>query len=105
MNFFSNEAPSLLTDTITSKVILDGWNLASITSRAQRTLYQARALHRFAGRSNNTLVIIKNKADLARLSDARASGEVVVGGLLGIEGLHALDDDFNNVQVFFDAGS
>jgi microsomal dipeptidase-like Zn-dependent dipeptidase len=30
--------------------------------------------------------------------------EKVVGGLLGIEGAHALDGDINNVEILFDAG-
>ena len=104
LNFEKNKAPSLLTDSITSKAILDGWPLASITSRLQRTLFQAKSLHEFAARSNGALMLIKSKRDLALLEDARAQGRPVVGGLLGIEGLHALDDSFASVKVIFDAG-
>ena len=111
----TNAAPSLLTDTITTKAILEGWSVDSVTSRAGRTMFQVEQLHRFAAGSKGALKIIKTKKDLRELIAQReqedergkqegAKVERTVGALLGIEGLHALDDKFENVQRFFEGG-
>ena len=83
----------------------------SIISRAARTLFQTHRLHDFAAKSNGTLRVIRTKAelrDLIRLREEHRENpigkEPVVGAMLGIEGLHALDDKFENVAAFFSAG-
>ena len=88
-------------------------------------MFQARALHEAAARSSGEMVVVKSKKDLAALHAAREQGkvcrcncllaylpfefaphvQVVIGGLLGIEGLHCLEDDIDNVAKFFDAGT
>jgi membrane dipeptidase len=75
-------------------------NLSSLTGRA---VFQAGKLHQFAERSDGKFVVIKSKKDLANFLERRKT-EKVVGGFLGIEGLHALDGKPENVDVLFDAG-
>eukprot|EP01087_Luapelamoeba_hula_P024603 TRINITY_DN9434_c0_g1_i1.p1 TRINITY_DN9434_c0_g1~~TRINITY_DN9434_c0_g1_i1.p1 ORF type:complete len:460 (-),score=57.98 TRINITY_DN9434_c0_g1_i1:30-1253(-) len=105
-NIERNNAPSALTDTLTFKTIAEGWGYKSITSRAERTLFQARRLYDVAARlRNDTLFVIESASQLRDYMKLRESrGNTVTAGFLGIEGLHALDGDLANVDVFFNAG-
>jgi membrane dipeptidase len=75
-------------------------NLTSLTGRA---VFQAKKLHQFAEKSSGKFVVIESKKDLQNFLERRKT-EKVVGGFLGIEGLHALDGKPENVDVLFDAG-
>lgn len=75
-------------------------NLSSLTKRA---LFQAANLHKYADESNGKLVVIKTKTDLKNFLERRKT-EKIVGGFLGIEGAHALDEKLENVDILFDAG-
>lgn len=75
-------------------------NLSSLTKRA---LWQAGNLHRYAEKSHDKLVIVKNKKDLREFLERRKT-EKIAGGWLGIEGAHALDGDLGNIDVLYDAG-
>jgi microsomal dipeptidase-like Zn-dependent dipeptidase len=68
-----------------------------------RAAFHADRLRRADARSD-ALMLIASRADLARLIAARERGEDVVGGLLAIEGLHALDGDLANVEDLYDRG-
>lgn len=48
--------------------------------------------------------MIKTRGDLETLLSDRASGQIVVGGLLGIEGAHALEGDIANLDKLMAAG-
>jgi len=75
-------------------------NLFGLTKRA---LWQARMLHEYAAKSGGKLIVIRSKKDLSAFVERRKT-EKIVGGLLGIEGAHALDGRLENVDVLFDAG-
>ncbi len=75
-------------------------NLFSLTKRA---LFQAKKLHEYAAGSQGKLVVIENKRDLAAYLERRKTAEITAGWL-GIEGAHALDGKFENVDVLYDAG-
>jgi microsomal dipeptidase-like Zn-dependent dipeptidase len=67
-------------------------------------VYQAGRLAATAERSNGRLTIVRSAADVDWLLARRSAGDSVVGGLLAIEGAHALDGDPANVDRLFDAG-
>jgi len=69
-----------------------------------RAFQQAARLRAFAERSNDSLVLLRTRADLARHLEARRGGSRSVGALLGIEGAHAMEGDLDNVDAFYDAG-
>ena len=48
--------------------------------------------------------MIKTRGDLETLLSDRAAGQIVVGGLLGIEGAHALEGDIANLDKLMAAG-
>lgn len=100
-NYERNEADS---DRITLLAVGQRWPAATWRSLKERTLYQAEKLRRAAARSGGTLTIIRTAADLERFLARRAENPELVAGLLAIEGLHALEDQFTNVDVFFEAG-
>jgi len=116
MNFDSNPEPSLLRDSMTLKVIAERWGWPSVASRAQRTLFQARSLFHLAQRSNGLISVITNQSTLWNYVQRRdklissfgqtaiPQQERITSGLLSIEGLHAMDDDIANINIFFEAG-
>ncbi len=69
-----------------------------------RALLHAERLQDSIARSNGALVPIRSRAELEALVARRATDPRVVGGLLGIEGAHALGDDPANVEAMFRAG-
>jgi membrane dipeptidase len=60
-------------------------------SRTSRALNQAEFLHRTARNSGGRLTVIQSRADLDSFLQRRRADRQIVGGLLGIEGAHALD--------------
>lgn len=101
MNYDQNTGD---TDQITQLVIAQRWPIRTWGSLLERALYQSEKLHRAAERYPRELTVVKSADDIVRLLTARVAGEQVVGGLLAIEGLHALEGDVENVQTLYDAG-
>ena len=91
-------------DRVTPLVVAQAWPPRTWTSALERALYQAARLHELARRSEGRLVVVRTRADLDELLAARAGGSAPVGGLLAIEGAHALEGDLANLDALFDAG-
>jgi membrane dipeptidase len=91
-------------DDIAFVALVQGWPSATFRSLLARAEHQARRLNLMALGSGGSLMIIRSASDLERLVARRAAGERVVGGLLAIEGAHALDGDVANVDRLFAAG-
>jgi microsomal dipeptidase-like Zn-dependent dipeptidase len=73
--------------------------------RLARAEHLAWRLRDAADRSDGHLLLVRSGADLGDLRARRAAGaRDVVGGLLAIEGAHALDDDLANVARLDAAG-
>jgi membrane dipeptidase len=106
MSFVENDRPTMLADP----VLLLGpigqqWGLDSLTSLAARVVAQSAALHRFAAASDGALRIVRTRRDLADYVEARRDADgAITAGYLGIEGLHALDGNLNNVDLFYRLG-
>ena len=100
-NYNSNAGDS---DQISLLVKLQLWPRRTWSSLLQRALYQAEKLNAAAARDPSRLTVIKSRTDLAALLTRRQRGESVVGGLLAIEGAHALEGDLANLQKLKDAG-
>ncbi|MBU2981837.1 membrane dipeptidase [Lentibacter algarum] len=91
-------------DNITLLAFGQLWPMRTWGSIYERAIYQAEKLHRFEERSEGRLKVIKTRADLDAVLAARAKGTEVVGGILGVEGLHPLEGDISNLKGLFDAG-
>ncbi|MBO9412833.1 MULTISPECIES: membrane dipeptidase [unclassified Ruegeria] len=101
-NYEANSADAF--DNITLLAIGQLWPLRTWDSLMQRAVYQAEKLHQFEAASGGKLKVVKSRSDLEDVLAARANGQDVVGGILGIEGAHALEGDLTNLDALFDAG-
>ncbi|WP_204114922.1 dipeptidase [Shimia biformata] len=101
-NYDQNSSDAM--DNITLLAVGQLWPPRTWQSIFERAVFQAEKLHEFEARSNGTLHIIRNRADLENVLKRREAGETVVGGLLGIEGSHPLEGRIENLQKLQDAG-
>lgn len=92
------------TDQITMLAFAQHWPFKSLSSLKERALYQSQKLHEFEEKSDGAFTIVKSKSDLTKFIAARAAGEKITAGFLGIEGAQVLEGDIKNVKVMFDAG-
>jgi len=79
------------------------WPVRTWTSRLERALYQARKLRRTVDRDDK-LTLIRTRADLDRTLARRNDAPTVLGTLLAVEGLHALEGEAANVDTLVDVG-
>ncbi|MBU3029918.1 dipeptidase [Paracoccus marinaquae] len=101
-NYDQNSAAA--PDNITPLFIGQLRPVESWFSLKERALVQARALRNMAARDSDRLRVIRTRADLAAVLEARAGGQQVLGAILGSEGSHPLEGDPGNLEVLFDAG-
>lgn len=73
-------------------------------SLRERALVQAEALARAVEEAPDRLRLIRTRADLQAVLDARAGGQPVLGALLGSEGAHPLEGNLANLEVLYGAG-
>jgi membrane dipeptidase len=91
-------------DDISLVALVQGWPRATRRSLLARALYQADRLASTANRSGGKLRVIRSVADLDALLTIRSTDRSVVGGLLSVEGAHALDDDITHLTRLEGAG-
>jgi len=92
------------TDDITKLAILQRWPIRSWFSLKQRSLHQARVLHKIARKSSGKFSIIKTRSDLKAYLDRRQNDQQITAGLLGLEGAQALEGKIENVDRLYKAG-
>lgn len=102
MNIDANSGDTL--DNITLLAVAQLQPPRTWTSLLQRSLHHAQKLEQAAENSQGRLMLVRTKADLTRLLEARAAGQQVTGALFSVEGLHNLEGDFAGVEALFDAG-
>ncbi len=78
--------------------------LRSWFSLRERALVPAAARARAAEPAPGQLRLIRTRADLQAVLDARAGGQRILGAVLGSEGAHPLEGDIANLDVLHDAG-
>lgn len=91
-------------DNITLLALAQRWPIATWGNLTARALHQSDKLHGFVAQSRGALTVILDRKSLEMLLQRRASGENIVGAVLGTEGSHALDGDIANVKKLYDAG-
>jgi microsomal dipeptidase-like Zn-dependent dipeptidase len=85
-------------DDISLVALVQGWPRSTWRSLLARAEYLAGRLEATADRSDGRFRLVRSVADLDALLAARTTDPTIVGGLLSIEGAHALDDDLANVE-------
>jgi len=101
-NYDENSAEAF--DNITLLAVGQLWPLRTWGSIYERALFQAEKLHDFEARSEGRLKVIRTREDLDAVIAAREGGTDVVGGILGVEGLHPLEGDIEKLGGLFEAG-
>lgn len=96
-------------DNITLLAVTQLWPPATWNSLTQRALFQAKKLDECAARVPDQFRVVTSQTELSRALSLRTKmknkGETgLVIGMLGIEGLHALEGKLENIQVLYDAG-
>lgn len=81
-----------------------GWPVSTRNSRLQRALYQADKLAGFVEASAGKLAFVRNQQDLKSLLQQRALLKPVVGALLSLEGVHALEGALENIELLYQRG-
>jgi len=79
------------------------WPVRTWTSRLERARYQAQKLRRATARDEK-LLLLRTQADLDTLLARRTEDSAVMGTLLAVEGLHALEGTVDKVDTLVDAG-
>ncbi|HUF74729.1 MAG TPA: dipeptidase [Longimicrobiales bacterium] len=101
MNIESNTADS---DLITWLALAQAWPPRTWDSLLQRALHQAAKLESAAAASAGRLVIVRDREDLDDLLRRHRADPEIVGGVLGIEGAHALEGELASVDALFAHG-
>ena len=91
------------TDNVRTLAMANRWPIDTWYSLVNRAIYQSEVLHEASVASAN-LTIIKNKGDLDYFLKLRNSNSYLIGGLLSIEGLQALEGKLSNLEVLYDNG-
>ncbi|SFB58951.1 dipeptidase [Algoriphagus aquimarinus] len=91
-------------DNITPLTIAKGEYPANWFSLINRTLSQSEKLADFIQEEEGKAIFVRNKADFQRLIEARKADKSIIGGMLGIEGAHALEGKIENLDRAFEAG-
>jgi microsomal dipeptidase-like Zn-dependent dipeptidase len=73
-------------------------------SRMQRALFQANKLRIASKSSDGQFMLIRTRKDLSTLLKKRRRGRKVIGAMLSLEGLHALEGDTKNLDKLYQAG-
>jgi len=102
LNYDKNAADAF--DNITALVMAQLWPMRTWGNLTERALYQAEKLAAVQVAVPESLKIIRTIDDLEEVLQRRASGEMIVGGMLGIEGAHPLEGDLANLLRLESAG-
>jgi membrane dipeptidase len=100
LNYLSNSADS---DNITLLAAANRWPLQSWFSLYHRALHQSELL-KTAVQNSSQLEFIQTQDDLNYFLRLRKNNSYKIGAILSIEGLHALEGDFQNLNGLFEAG-
>ena len=101
MNFDNNTGD---TDQITIPYILSGSPISSWFNLTERALKQCNDLAKFEKKSEGKFRIIKSVSDLKKYASDKQKDPNITAGMLGIEGMHALNAKIENVDKLYDAG-
>lgn len=91
-------------DNITLLNIAQGRPISNWFSLMNRTLNQSKKLEDFGNDFGESFIFIRSKEDLNKLIEARKTNRNIIGGLLGIEGAHALEGKLENLEKAYEAG-
>lgn len=102
INFEHNAASQ--PDLLTLLAFGQRWPRRTWGSLLERALYMAEQVKMLEVRSNGRFRLIRSAPDLQTLIQDRQTQPDLVGGLLALEGIHALEGSLANLDQLYDAG-
>jgi membrane dipeptidase len=102
--FISLDNNSDRPDMISQLARMQDWPGSTWSSRMERAVYQAQKLLDRVHASAGGLKLITNRRELEELLEARDRGESVIGALLSLEGVHALEGKLDNLDRLYELG-
>lgn len=101
LNYERNEPT---TDQLRWLTVVQLWPPRTWNSPFERAMYQAEKLRRAAETAPHALRLVRSRAELQDFLRQRQQNPELVAGVLGIEGLHALEGRLENVDRLYEAG-
>lgn len=101
INYEHNE---LNWDVVTLLSVVQLWPVKTWFSPTERALHAAAKLRDFAARSNGELEVVTSTPQLESLVQRQQATKSLVGALLAIEGLHAIEGSLDNLDRLYEAG-
>lgn len=101
INFQRNPARG---DLLLPLAMLQGWPPQTWFSQLQRAIYQAQKLRAAAAKAPDRLFLIADGPGLEAFLSRREQAPHLVGALLALEGVHALEGDLANLALLYQAG-
>ena len=102
INFERNSANQ--PDLLTLLAFGQGWPRRTWGSLMERALYMAERVKELERVSNGRFRLIQSATDLQKLLNVRQNQPHLVGGLLALEGIHALEGKLDNLARLYDVG-
>lgn len=105
--YTSNKAPTLLSDSLLLKAVLEGWPRRTWLSPKQRVHFQAQRLHDVLNRvGEGALQVVRSSGDVDKVhsDEGGASASGAVGALLAVEGMSCAEGRIQSVREFYDDG-
>jgi len=91
-------------DAVTLIAKSQGWPKKARSSLLERAVYQGEKLTDWIHKSGGALRLITNNKNLVDLIAARDQGEQVIGAILALEGVQALEGDPTNLDQLYNLG-
>jgi len=91
-------------DILPAVAIASHWPRRAWFDPYQRALVLATKLHTAANASHGRLRVVESGQDMQMLIRAQSAGDPMIGGVVLLEGMHALDGDIARVDSLFAAG-
>lgn len=101
LNYEGNDGSS---DQITQLAMANRWPVSTYNSLVARATYQAEKLHAAVAKSDGQFRIVRSGEELVTFVEERKQDRRLVAGMLGVEGLQALEGRLENIDVLYDAG-
>ncbi len=102
INFKQNRADRF--DLETALAFSQCWPRRTWSSLLARALFMAGRVKQLERESDGRFRLIQSAPDLQQLLNDRQTQPKLVGGLLGLEGVHALEGNLDNLDILYQAG-
>lgn len=100
-NYQSNDDGSNIIDLL---VKVQRWPFKTWDSLLERSLYMSEKLHLFSKKSKGKIHVLKSKKEIDKFLILKKKDPEILGGILSIEGAHALEGKIENLIKVYKAG-